>query len=96
MFFFIKLKYYMFNGKSFLELIIFYSILKKSHRFSKRNQIDIISNRLMIFAGIIMYLFGIVGNILNIWVFTIWSRSPKGPHKRCKDTRTSMVVGILW
>jgi hypothetical protein len=43
----------------------------------------------MIYAGIIMYLFGTVGNILNIWVFTIWSRSPKGPHKRCKDSRTS-------
>jgi len=59
------------------------------------NEIDIISNRLMIFAGIFMHSFGSVGNILDMRVFTIWSRSPKAPHKSCKDSRTSMVVGIL-
>lgn len=53
------------------------------------HQIDMISNRLMIYAGIIMYIFGTVGNILNIWVFYIWSRSPKRSHKHHKSGRTS-------
>src|SRR5271167_2546908 len=45
------------------------------------NEIDIISHKLMIFAGIIMYVFGSIGNILNICVFTIWSRSKKPSNK---------------
>ncbi len=53
------------------------------------HRLDIISNRLMIYAGIIMYIFGTIGNILNIWVFYIWSRSPKHSHKHHKSGRTS-------
>jgi hypothetical protein len=53
------------------------------------NKIDIISYQLMIYAGIIMYILGTIGNILNIWVFTIWSRSPKRSHKHSKSGRTS-------
>lgn len=53
------------------------------------HQLDAISNQLMIFAGILMYLFGSLGNILNIWVFAIWSRSPKRSHKHCRHRRTS-------
>ncbi|CAF1485313.1 unnamed protein product [Adineta steineri] len=53
------------------------------------NKIDIISNQLMIYAGIIMYLFGSIGNILNIWVFTIWSRSPKRSQKHYRHSQTS-------
>jgi hypothetical protein len=53
------------------------------------NELDIISNRLMIYVGIIMYIFGIIGNILNIWVFFIWSRSPSRSHKHHKSGRTS-------
>jgi hypothetical protein len=52
-------------------------------------QIDIISHHLMIFAGIIMFIFGVIGNLLNIWVFAIWSQTPKGSHKHCKHGRTS-------
>jgi hypothetical protein len=39
--------------------------------------IDLIAQKLMIIAGIPMYILGIIGNILNIYVFTIWSRSSK-------------------
>ena len=52
-------------------------------------EIEHISNQIMIFAGIIMYLFGIFGNILNIRVFSIWSRSPKHSTKHHRRGRTS-------
>jgi hypothetical protein len=53
------------------------------------NKIDIISNQIMIYAGIVMFVFGTIGNILNIWVFVIWSRSPSRSHKHHKSGRTS-------
>jgi hypothetical protein len=53
------------------------------------NQTEIISNKIMIYAGIIMYIFGIIGNILNIWVFSIWSRSRRRSHKNHRSDRTS-------
>lgn len=37
------------------------------------DQIDYISHKLMIIVGIIMYVLGIIGNIINIFVFTTWS-----------------------
>jgi len=36
--------------------------------------IDVIGQKLMIFGGITMCILGIIGNILNIYVFSIWSR----------------------
>ncbi|UJR34189.1 hypothetical protein I4U23_021595 [Adineta vaga] len=53
------------------------------------HQIDTISNLLMIIAGILMYFFGSIGNILNIWVFFIWSRSPRKSHNHCRHSQTS-------
>ena len=53
------------------------------------SEIENLTNRLMIYAGIIMYIFGTFGNFLNIWVFFIWSRSPKRSHKHHKSSRTS-------
>lgn len=46
-------------------------------------------HQLMIFAGIVMYIFGSIGNILNIWVFIIWSRPPRRWHKHNRKSRTS-------
>ena len=37
------------------------------------SELDLISHQLMIGVGIVMYILGIVGNGLNICVFTIWS-----------------------
>jgi hypothetical protein len=53
------------------------------------NQIDMISHRLMIYGGIIMYVLGSIGNILNICVFTLWSRSKKSSNKSCHSSRTN-------
>ncbi|CAF2931643.1 unnamed protein product [Rotaria sp. Silwood2] len=53
------------------------------------NQLDIISHQFIIYAGIIMYIFGSIGNILSICVFAIWCRSPKTSYKRCKIARTN-------
>ncbi len=43
----------------------------------------------MKYAGIIMYVFGSIGNTLNICVFIIWSRSTKTSNKYSHFTRTS-------
>jgi hypothetical protein len=53
------------------------------------NQIDNISQQLMIHAGILMYVFGSIGNILNICVFTKWSISKKTSNKYSHVNRTS-------
>ncbi|CAF2834945.1 unnamed protein product [Rotaria sp. Silwood2] len=53
------------------------------------NQLDISSHQFIIYAGIIMYIFGSIGNILSICVFAIWCRSPKTSYKRCKIARTN-------
>lgn len=39
--------------------------------------IDVFGQYLMIITGIILFIFGSIGNILNILVFSIWSRVPK-------------------
>lgn len=52
-------------------------------------QLDTLSHQLMIFAGIIMYILGSIGNILNIWVFVIWSRPSRRTHKHSRGSRTS-------
>ena len=36
-----------------------------------------------------MYIFGSIGNILNIWVFVIWSRPPRRSHKHNRSNHTS-------
>jgi hypothetical protein len=43
----------------------------------------------MIYAGIILYTLGTIGNLLNICVFSIWSRSPNRLRKHHKRGRTS-------
>ncbi|CAF0843170.1 unnamed protein product [Adineta ricciae] len=53
------------------------------------DQLDAISNQIMIVAGILMYIFGSIGNILNIWVFAIWSRSPNQSQKHYRHSQTS-------
>ena len=44
-------------------------------------ELDIISHQLMIIIGITMYIFGTIGNILNICVFIKWSR----PRRRTNN-----------
>ena len=41
------------------------------------DQLSLISNKLMIIIGILMYIFGCIGNLLNIYVFFLWSKSRK-------------------
>jgi len=48
------------------------------------NEIERISNNLMIIMGILMYIFGSIGNILNICVFFQWSQSKKNFKKKIK------------
>ncbi|CAF4547225.1 unnamed protein product [Rotaria sp. Silwood2] len=52
------------------------------------NQFDYISRQLMIVAGIIMIIFGLTGNILNIFVFTNWSRSRTTTNRQLKRIQT--------
>ena len=40
------------------------------------DQFDMIAHKLMIIFGITMCILGLIGNILNIYIFTLWSRSP--------------------
>jgi hypothetical protein len=49
------------------------------------DRLDLISQKLMIIIGIIMYIFGSIGNVLNICVFYQWSCSKKAS----KNVRTS-------
>ncbi|CAF0853190.1 unnamed protein product [Rotaria sordida] len=48
----------------------------------------------MIVAGILMYVFGIIGNILNICVFTKWCRSKKKPQYSycCRTSNSSLYL----
>ena len=51
------------------------------HRTQPIDQYDIIAHRMMIISGIILCIFGLIGNLLNIYIFTKWSRSRKKPKK---------------
>jgi hypothetical protein len=51
--------------------------------------LDIVSRELMIIGGIIMVIFGTIGNILNIGVFAIWSRCPRTANNHHNNVRTS-------
>jgi hypothetical protein len=54
------------------------------------DEITIIAHKLIITVGIIMYVFGLIGNVLNICVFTIWCRSQKhGNETNPNHNRTS-------
>ena len=54
------------------------------------NQMDVLSHQLMLIGGILLCVFGLVGNLLNICVFVIWSagRTTTNPQNR-NHTRTS-------
>jgi hypothetical protein len=47
------------------------------------------AQKLMIIAGVIMYILGTIGNIFNICVFTLWSRSSKTRNRNNDGGRTS-------
>ncbi|CAF1314267.1 unnamed protein product [Rotaria sp. Silwood1] len=53
------------------------------------DKIDIFSHRLMIIIGIIMFIFGLIGNILNIYVFSTWSRLKKRSKRKSNNIRSS-------
>ena len=42
----------------------------------KSQSMDDASHRLMTYAGLLMFAFGLIGNLFNIGVFTRWTRSP--------------------
>ncbi|CAF1513932.1 unnamed protein product [Adineta steineri] len=52
-------------------------------------QLDIISHQLTIIIGIIMFIFGLIGNILNICIFTNWSRSRRTTINNNNNNRTN-------
>lgn len=45
------------------------------------DEVTVFAHRLIIVVGIIMYIFGLIGNLLNICVFKIWCRSRKHGHE---------------
>ncbi|CAF1045343.1 unnamed protein product [Adineta ricciae] len=45
-----------------------------------------VAHLLMIIAGLIMLIFGSIGNLLNIYVFTLWSRSRRTLKDHHQDT----------
>ncbi|CAF2587443.1 unnamed protein product [Rotaria sp. Silwood2] len=53
------------------------------------NQFDNSSRQFMIIAGIVTTIFGLIGNILNICVFTNWSRSRTITNQRPIKSQTS-------
>ena len=55
------------------------------------HEIDEISHRLMKYGGIILYIFGTVGNLLNICVFTSWCRRKK-PSNRRRTINSSLYL----
>ena len=48
-----------------------------------------IAHRMMIISGTLMFLFGLIGNLLNIYIFTQWSRS--GRKSKNKSSKTSNI-----
>ncbi|CAF2586892.1 unnamed protein product [Rotaria sp. Silwood2] len=53
------------------------------------DRFNTIAHKIMIIFGIIMCIFGLIGNFLNICVFAIWSRSRKKSNRYNNCNRTS-------
>ncbi|CAF1276759.1 unnamed protein product [Adineta steineri] len=53
------------------------------------DEVTFIAHKLIITMGIIMYVFGLIGNALNICVFTIWCRSHKQGNENNGNNRPS-------
>lgn len=51
-------------------------------------ELDIISHKLMIIIGILMYIFGFIGNLLNICVFIKWCRPRRTINEHNINNRT--------
>ncbi|CAF0979311.1 unnamed protein product [Rotaria sordida] len=49
----------------------------------------------MIFVGILMYIFGSIGNILNIYIFTKWCRSKKTSKYSCCSRKSNSPLYLL-
>lgn len=59
----------------------------------KMHEVDFISHKLMIFAGILMYVLGSIGNILNICVFAKWSRTKnKSKYAQSRANNSSLYL----
>ena len=46
------------------------------------DEVTIFAHKLIITAGIILYVFGLIGNALNICVFTIWCYPRKQANRK--------------
>ena len=51
--------------------------------------IEHIAEIFMIVAGILVYIFGLIGNALNIYVFAVWCRSSRRPNCIHRNNYTS-------
>ncbi|UJR34226.1 hypothetical protein I4U23_021631 [Adineta vaga] len=54
---------------------------------SNMNAATVFAHRMIIIAGIIMYIFGLCGNLVNIFIFTIWCRLCKQGNEIQNNTR---------
>ncbi|CAF3117126.1 unnamed protein product, partial [Rotaria sp. Silwood2] len=53
------------------------------------DKISAFSHQLMIVIGIMMFIFGLIGNILNIYVFSTWSRLKRRSKRKPNNVRSS-------
>lgn len=53
------------------------------------DEIGNIASKLLIVLGIFMYVFGLIGNTLNIFVFTLWCRQRKRGNNNDNNNQTS-------